>query len=282
MSRLAIHKTVKMYVNGAFIRSESGRVDAVKSTEGGVVNIPRTSRKDLRNCVEAVRSAQGKWAGRTAFNRGQILYRIGEMMEDRASTLPAELEEVHAAVDRMVHYAGWTDKIGQILSTLNPVAQAYVNYSMVRPLGIVLAVPDPADGLLGIVEATAAPLVMGDTVMVLVPSELGELAAAYSEILHVSDVPAGAVNILTGDVDEALEHAVTFEDLDGFFVFDGSISDARRAAMQLANAQVMRRMLNRSDAGRACIPVELQQLAEVQTVWMSQGVGAGIGGGPAY
>lgn len=275
MSRLPVQKTLKLYIGGKFERSESGHVLPVTSAKGQVMNVPRASRKDLRNTIEVLRKTQPGWAGKTAYNRGQILYRLAEMIEDRAETLPTSLADAHAAADRAVHHAGWSDKISAVLSTLNPVSQAYVNYSQVRPMGIVVAAPDPKDGLLGLVEATCAALLMGNSVALLIPVELGELAAAYGELLHTSDVPGGVVNLLTGDVDELLGHAARHDDLDALYVADGAITPERRKDIEVEAARVLRRRLYTRGAAAPATPSELHQLAEVQTVWMSVGVGGG-------
>lgn len=277
--RLRVQKTLKLYMGGKFERSESGHTLPITSREGQPMNVCRASRKDLRNTIETLRKSQPGWAGKTAYNRGQILYRLAEMIEDRASTLPTSLADAQAAADRAVHHAGWADKVSAVLSTLNPVAAAYVNYSQVRPLGIVVAAPDAKDGLLGLVEATCAALVMGNAVALLIPAELGELAAAYGELLHTSDVPGGVVNLLTGDVDELLGHAARHDDLDAIYI-GGAISDARRVDLERESARVMRRWLYVAGASAPAAPWELQRLAEVQTVWMSTGVGGG--GGSAY
>jgi acyl-CoA reductase-like NAD-dependent aldehyde dehydrogenase len=270
--RVTVHKTLKMYVGGAFIRSESGRVLTTRSDDGGVVNVPHASRKDLRNTVGKARAAAAGWATRSAFNRGQILYRLAEMMDGRGLSA--------AAVDRAVHYAGWTDKITAILASLNPVAQAYVNYSRIRPLGVVVAVPHSDDGLVGLVDALCAPLVMGDAVAVLVDTTVAERAVALAECLATSDMPGGIANILTGEVGEVLHVANRHDDVDGLLLFDGAISTELTRDCELEGARVMRRIA-RAPRGRPLTPLEMAHLAEVQTVWMSAG-GEIPGGGVAY
>ncbi len=278
--RLRVQKTLKLYMGGKFERSESGHTLPSTSREGQPMNVARASRKDLRNSIENLRKVQPGWAGRTAYNRGQILYRLAEMIEDRATSLPTSLADAQAAADRAVHHAGWCDKVTAVLSTLNPVAAAYVNYSQVKPLGIVVAAPDAKDGLLGLVEATCAALVMGNAVALLIPAELGELAAAYGELLHTSDVPGGTVDLLTGDVDELLSHAARHDDLDAIYVAGAAMTEARRVDIEREAARVMRRWLYVPGAKHPAAPLEMQRLAEVQTVWMSTGVGGG--GGSAY
>jgi acyl-CoA reductase-like NAD-dependent aldehyde dehydrogenase len=279
--RLSVQKTLKMYVGGKFIRSESGRITGHTNGEGIHMNIPRASRKDLRNSIEIARGALAGWSGRTAYNRGQILYRLAEMLESHSHTLPTTEADLSNAIDRAVHHAGWTDKITAILSSLNPVGSAYVNYSMVRPLGVVFAVPDPKDGLLGMIENLCAPLVMGDAVVMMVPNETAELAIALTEAIAVSDMPAGIVNILTGDIDEVLKVAVRHDDIDGLLLARGAMSTEQLIDCEVEGARVMRRLLVTAGAKSPSTPAQLAQLGEMQTVWMSSG-GNMPSGGAAY
>lgn len=267
MTRLRIDKTLKMYVGGKFVRSESGRTMPVKH-EDRTVNVPRGSRKDLRDAVRTARAAQAGWAAATAYNRGQILYRFAEMLDDRLDTLPTAKEDAAAAIDRAVHHAGWTDKVTALLSTLNPVAATYVNYSKIRPLGVVVAAPDGKDGLLGMVEALCASAVMSNATILLIPASQGVLAAALAEVLAVSDLPGGVVNVLTGDVDELLKEAAAHDDVDGLYLA-GSAGAGVREKLDIEGARVMRRLLQVPGATPAATPIELVRLAEVQTVWMS-------------
>ncbi len=266
MSRLGIDKCIKQYVGGKFIRSESGRVMSIEGRDGRTVNVPQGSRKDLRDTVRVARKAQPGWAAKTAYNRGQILYRLAEMLDDRLDSLPTDKADAVAAIDRAVHHAGWADKVTAVLSTLNPVSGTYVNYSRIRPVGVVVATPAKADGLLGLVEATCASALMGNATILLVDASAGELAAAYSESLHTSDLPGGVVNVLTGDQAELLKVASIHDDIDTLLLY-GDTPDL--AHHQREGAQVMRRIVQARPAADAASPIELQQLAEVQTVWMS-------------
>lgn len=268
MARLRIEKTVKLYVGGKFVRSESGRVMATEGKDGRPVQVPHASRKDLRDAVKTARGAQAGWAAATAYNRGQILYRLAEMLDDRLDVLPTTPEDAAAAVDRAVHHAGWSDKVTAVLSTLNPTATTYVNYSRIRPLGVVVAAPDPADGLLGMVEAACAPAVMGNATILVVDGRRGELAAAFAEALATSDLPGGVVNVLTGDPDELLLLAAAHDDVDGLYTA-GAAGRKVREKLDVQGARVMRRMLAVDGAAAPATPIELQRLAEVQTVWMS-------------
>lgn len=277
--RLSVQKTLKMYAKGAFIRSESGRVAPTTARDGGLVNVCLASRKDLRDAIGVNRAALPSWAGATAYNRGQILYRLAEMLEGRQGSLPAEREDIERAIDRAVHHAGWTDKITAMLSTLNPVAQAYVNYSMIRPVGVVVAFPDPADGLLGLVEASCQILVMGNTGTLIVPVDLGELAAAYAESLHTSDLPGGSLNVLTGSAAELLPTVNSHDDIDAVLACGRALSDEQWRGVEHDGAHVLRRLVRGPGASTPATPDQLSRLAEVKTVWMSAGSEVPQGGG---
>ena len=209
--RIEVRKTYKLYIGGAFPRSESGRSYLVTAADGTTLaNACRASRKDLRDAVRAARTAADGWAAKTAMNRGQVLYRVAELMEGRRDQFIAEVgaaegvrearaaELVDRAIDRWVWYAGWADKIAQILGSSNPVAAPYFNFTIPEPTGVVGVVAPETSSLLGLVSRLAPPLVSGNTV-VLVASESRPLpAVTLSEVLATSDVPGGVVNILTG------------------------------------------------------------------------------------
>jgi len=267
--RTPVLKTLKLYANGAFIRSESGQTMRHQTAKGAPMYLAKASRKDLRNTVLAARKAQAGWAGRTAYNRGQILYRLAEILEDRKDGFPGDANDIDQAIDRAVHYAGWSDKIEAMLSTLNPVANTYVNYSKIRPLGLVAAVPDPADGVLGLVDAIGACAVMGNATILFVGPDNAEGAIALAECLATCDMPAGVVNILTGDAKSLIEHAGRQDDLDGLRLGPSTLDAAQHVDVDTAAAQVMRRIIHTSSAATPCDPIELAKLAEVQTVWMS-------------
>jgi len=193
MSRLAVRKTYKLFVGGAFVRSESGRYD-----RAGEFNVPRASRKDVRDAVQAARKAQPAWAARTAYNRGQILYRAAEALESRGAELGVERRELEASIDVLVHYAGWTDKLQPILGGINPVAAPFLSFSLPEPTGVVgILAPDEPE-LLGLVGELAPALAAGNSAVALA-SEARPLAALdLAEVLGVSDVPTGVVNLLSG------------------------------------------------------------------------------------
>ena len=193
MSRLAVPKTYKLYVGGAFVRSESGRYDRHDDR-----NVPRASRKDVRDAVAAARAAAGPWAARTAYNRGQILYRAGEALESRAADFAVDRGEVEAAIDVLVHYAGWTDKLAAVLGGVNPVAAPFLSFSLPEPTGVVGVVAPDQPELLGLIAELAPAVAAGNTV-VAVLSEAAPLGGLdLGEVLGVSDVPGGVVNLLSG------------------------------------------------------------------------------------
>ena len=210
MSRLPITKTPKVYVGGAFIRSESARVFPLKDAAGNFfANIPQCTRKDLRNAVEAAAKAGPGWAKRTAYNRGQIIYRLGEMIEARAGEMAAALvlggaskvaaaREVSATVDRLIYYAGWTDKYEQLLGNVNPVAAPYFNFTVTEPMGIVGVLAPEESPLLALVSLFAPAITSGNAVVALASTSQPYPAILLGEMLATSDLPGGVVNLLTG------------------------------------------------------------------------------------
>ena len=213
MSRLPITKTPKVYVGGAFIRSESARVFPLRDRAGNFVgNIPQCTRKDLRNAVEAAAKAGPGWARRTGYNRGQILYRLAEMLEARsaemaealaamsasASGLTAARREVAATVDRLMYYAGWADKYEQVLGNVNPVAAPYFNFTVTEPMGVVGVIAPDMPALLGLVSLIAPVIVSGNTVVALASEKFPYPAILLGEMLATSDLPGCVVNLLTG------------------------------------------------------------------------------------
>jgi acyl-CoA reductase-like NAD-dependent aldehyde dehydrogenase len=256
-----VRKTYKLYLGGAFPRSESGRT---YEAEGH--NIARASRKDLRDAVRAARGAFGKWAGMTAYNRGQVLYRVAEMMEARASEL-AELcdgrEEVERSIDRVVWYAGWTDKLAQVLGGANPVAGPYFNFTMPEPTGVVGVVAPAEPALLGLVSRLA-PVLAGANVAVVVASEAHPRAAIeMGEVLATSDVPGGVVNILTGQRSELAPVLAAHLDVDALDLDRGDAELERVAA-----DNVKRVVFGR---GGVQSPYEISSFLELKTVWHPMG-----------
>ena len=200
MSRLAVRKTYKLWIGGAFVRSESGRHDHAAYADGAPVNIPRASRKDVRDAVTAARKAFGPWSARTAYNRGQILYRAAEALESRADQLAAvsDRDQVQDAVDVLVHYAGWTDKFHAVLGGVNPVAAPFLSFSLPEPTGVVGVVAPDEPALLGLVAEVAPALAAGNTVVAILSESQPLAGLDLAEVLGVSDIPAGVVNLLSG------------------------------------------------------------------------------------
>lgn len=217
MSRLAVNKTYKIYIGGKFPRTESGRFYPVELKDGTVTNICLGSRKDLRNSVVAARNAFGGWSSRAAFNRGQILYRIAEMLEGRKAQFIEELvavgatkaaasKEVEESIDRCVYFAGWCDKYTQLFGSVNPVASSHFNFSVHEPTGIVTIIAPESPSLLGLVSCVMPVIAGGNTCVVLASENSPHVAVTFAEVLNSSDVPGGVVNILTGKEDELVEH----------------------------------------------------------------------------
>ena len=238
MSRLPITKTPKVYVGGAFIRSESARVLPVHDADGKLLgNVPRCTRKDLRNAVEAAAAAGPGWAKRTAYNRGQILYRLAEMLESRAAELAASLAhgnaagEVAAAIDRIIYYAGWADKFAQVIGNTNPVSGPYFNFTLPEPMGVVGVLTDEAaPPLLGLLSQIVPVIVSGNTVVAFAPEAAPLPAILLGEMLAVSDLPGGVINLLTGRRAELLPTFATHEGIravDAAGVSDSRTQDAR-------------------------------------------------------
>ncbi|CAA9576548.1 MAG: Aldehyde dehydrogenase, partial [uncultured Thermomicrobiales bacterium] len=226
--RLAVRKTYKLYVNGAFPRSESGRTYEVTDAKGHfLANAARASRKDARDAVVAARGAFAKWSGTTAYNRGQVLYRVAEVMEGRHAQFCDEVAHgeglsaskaraaVDAAIDRWVWYAGWTDKLAAVLGGANPVAGPYFDFSTPEPTGVVAVLAPQQSSLLGLVSVLAPVLATGNTAVVVTSKDRPLPAVTLAEVLATSDVPGGVVNLLTGDAEELGTWLAEHADVDG-------------------------------------------------------------------
>ena len=209
-TRVPVDKTYKIYIGGKFPRTESGRYFTLDDADGAVIaNLCRGSRKDFRNAVVAARNAFDGWSASSAYLRGQILYRIAEMLEGRSDQFVAELalqglskrkakKEVESSIDRLIYYAGWSDKYQQIFSAVNPVSSSHFNFSVLEPTGVVSVIAPDDTSLLGLVSNIAPVIVGGNTCVVLASEALPLCAISFAEVLHASDVPGGVVNILTG------------------------------------------------------------------------------------
>jgi acyl-CoA reductase-like NAD-dependent aldehyde dehydrogenase len=226
MAELQVRKTYKLYVGGEFIRTESGRYDPVPDAEGQLLaNVSRGSRKDLREAVRKARAAQPGWAGRSAYLKGQILYRMAEMLDGRAEsfeellretreqTAAAARSEVRAAIDRLVYYAGWSDKYVALLGTVNPVASSYFDFSVPEPTGVVGVVAPETPDLLGLVSHLAPVIVSGNAAVVLLSEKYPLASLELAEILATSDLPAGVANLISGRKDELVPHLARHMDV---------------------------------------------------------------------
>jgi acyl-CoA reductase-like NAD-dependent aldehyde dehydrogenase len=260
VSRLPVRKTYKLYIGGAFPRSESGR-----TYEAQGQNVARASRKDVRDAVVAARAAQPKWAGATAYNRGQVLYRVAEMMEARVPEFAALCtgeDEVHRAIDRWVWYAGFADKLAQVLGSSNPVAGPYFNFTVPEPTGVVAIVAPDEPPLVGLVSRLAPALTGGNAVVALA-SEASPLAAIeLAEVLATSDVPGGVVNLLTGQRSELAPWLASHMDVNAI---DVTGADGLRADLETAAAENVKRVVSGDPDGQSLW--EISSFLELKTVW---------------
>jgi len=251
MDRLPITKTPKPYVGGAFIRSESGRTFSIRDSGGNFfANIPQCTRKDLRNAVEAAAKAGPGWAKRTAYNRGQILYRLGEMLEARRQEMldtvasfdagkPTAAQELDLTIDRIIYYAGWADKYEQVLGNVNPVASAHFNFTVTEPMGVVGVIAPDAPSLLGLISLIVPIIVSGNTVVALASQQTPYPAILLGEMLATSDLPGGVVNILTGFRKELVPTFATHTHLRAI----SAAADAdERKAIRLGAAESVKRV----------------------------------------
>jgi acyl-CoA reductase-like NAD-dependent aldehyde dehydrogenase len=246
-------KTYKLLINGQFVRSESGRAFEVRTASGEfLANVAQASRKDLRDAVQAARKAQPSWAQRTAYNRGQILYRIAEMLESRRAAFEQELmlatgvgeanavREVDAAIDRWVYYAGWSDKWSALLSSLNPVAMPMHNFTLPEPVGVV-GVVCPDEAPLASLTSLLAPLIVsGNTAVVIVSERYPTIGLSFAEVLETSDLPAGVVNLLAGFRDELLPHLSTHLEVDALNLC--GVPEHQRAEWEATAAETVKRL----------------------------------------
>lgn len=280
-ARLPVEKTYKIYIGGKFPRTESGRYFPLEDQKGAVIaNICRGSRKDFRNAVVAARSAFAGWSAATAYLRGQILYRIAEMLEGRHDQFVAELvlqgvgkrkakKEVDATVDRLIYYAGWSDKYQQVFSSVNPVNSSHFNFSVLEPTGVVSMLAPDDSGLLGLISNIAPAIVGGNTCVVLASELMPLCAISFAEVLHASDVPAGVVNILTGFREELSTQFASHMDVNAVVYCDGDLEVAK--SIQIEAADNMKRVISRVDARWAeesgQSPYFVRDTQETKTTW---------------
>ena len=277
--RLAVRKTYKLFIGGAFPRSESGRVYPVLGRRGALLgNAAQASRKDARDAVTAARAAAGKWSGATAYNRGQVLYRVAEMLEGRAAQFTAEVaaaenirqpragQQVDAAIDRWVWYAGWPDKVAQIAGAANPVAGPYFNFSIPEPTGVVAVIAPQESSLLGLVSVIAPVIATGNTAVVVASQDRPLPAISLSEVLATSDLPGGVVNVLTGSTAELAPVLAGHMDVNAIDLT--GVPETDRAGLERLAADNVKRVFA---AGQdwAAPPTTRRMLAflETKTVW---------------
>ncbi len=284
--RLGVLKTYKLYVGGKFPRTESGRYYKLTSPAGEVLaNLCQASRKDFREAVVAARAAQGKWASATAYLRGQVLYRVAEMLEGRSAQFASELVQMGAepdearaqvacAIDRMVYYAGWCDKYQQVFSSVNPVASSHFNFSVPEPTGVVSIIAPESSGLAGLVSVIAPVIVGGNACVVLASNSQALSAITLAEVLHTSDLPAGVVNLLTGDRAELLEHFASHMDVNAL-VYCGNDPAEIEQLRTHATANLKRTLTrDRTDYlnDQAQSPYDILDTVEIKTTWHPIGV----------
>jgi acyl-CoA reductase-like NAD-dependent aldehyde dehydrogenase len=287
--REEVRKTYKLYLGGAFPRSESGRSYAVHDSKGGfLANAAHASRKDARDAVQAARKAFRGWSTRTPYNRGQVVYRIAEVMEGRRAQLADEVQRgegltkrqaeavVDLSVDRLVWYAGWADKIAQVVGGTNPVAAPYFNFSLPEPTGVVAVVAPQASSLLGLVSVVAPVVVTGNTVVVATSAERPVPAVTLSEILATSDVPGGVVNVLTGALSDTVPTLAAHMDVNALDLtgLAGDPDTARN--LEIEAAENLKRVL-RAPASEPDWTAEpgldrLTRFLETKTVWHPVGI----------
>jgi len=265
LSRLPVKKTYKLFIGGAFPRSESGRTLVVEGA-----NIARGSRKDIRDAVRIARQAGAGWAAATAYNRGQVLYRLAEMMEDRRiglAEVSAGNTEVDRAIDRVVWYAGWADKLAQVIGSANPVAGPYFNFTVPEPTGVVGIIAPQRPALLGLVTRLLPAMVGANTVVVIASDAHPRAAIELAECIATADVPAGVVNIITGMRSELAPVLAAHMDVSGLDV-GGADGDA--AELERLGAENVKRIVH----GRADhqSPYEIAAFMELKTVWHPVGM----------
>lgn len=279
--RLNVLKTYKLYIDGKFPRAESGRYTVLKSSRGlDLANVSVASRKDLRDAVTSARNAQLKWANATAYNRGQIFYRMAEILEGRraqfieeivlqGSTEQAARVEVETSIDRLVYFAGWSDKYQQVFSAVNPVASSHFNFSVLEATGVVSIVAPEENSLLGLVSSIAPTIVGGNTCVALASFEKPLCSITFAEVLQTSDLPQGVVNILTGTRKELIPHFSSHMDVNA--VLCCGVSDEESARLEkeaLSNLKRVVRFNPKDWYSPECEdPYRIMDLQEIKTTW---------------
>ncbi len=274
---MEVMKTYKMFIGGAFPRTESGRYYELKNAKGEfVANICRGSRKDFRNAVVTARSAQKSWAGKSAYNRSQIVYRIAEIMQQRKSQFVDELtrlgytttkanKEFDAAIDLLVYYAGWCDKYVQVSSAVNPVASSHFNFSIPEPTGVVAVIAHQDGPLVGLLQAIIPAIAGGNTVVVLASETYAVSAVSFAEVLATSDVPGGVVNILTGFANELSPIMASHMDVNALVAF--CLEKPMIKSIAEACADSVKRFRNHPDIPTKGSLDLIMELQEIKTTW---------------
>ncbi|MCH8903887.1 MAG: aldehyde dehydrogenase family protein [Bacteroidetes bacterium] len=279
--RIKVLKTYKIYIDGKFPRSESGRYYKLKDSKGNhITNMSRASRKDFRNAVVAARNAVSSWSDRTGFNRGQIIYRIAEMLETRKAQFIWELvsqgisrensvNEVNTAIDRLVYYAGWADKYQQIFSSVNPVNASYFNFSVPEPTGVVGIIAPEEFSFIGLISNIIPAILGGNTCVVLASESMPLTAISFAEVLQSSDVPAGVVNILTGFEKELVSHFSGHMDVNAIIYTRND--PAQIKAIQISATSNLKRIHIRKDQNwmspESQNPYIILDNQEIKTIW---------------
>lgn len=279
LTDLAVNKTYKLYINGAFPRTESGRYTVLQNSKGRfVANICLGSRKDFRNAVVAARNAQQDWQDRSAYNKSQIVYRIAEMLDQRRSIFVKEMTElgytvknaeaeVSMAVDTLVYYAGWCDKYTQVFSSVNPVVSSHFNFSVPEPMGVVAIMAPNDSSVLGIVQAVIPAICGGNTVVALASEKYPTTAITFAEVLATSDVPAGVINIITGSREELKKHFASHMDVNALVVWDAKEKGLAKEMGTIAAENVKRVKFYESETLNHSNPYFIIDLQEIKTTW---------------
>ena len=281
MSRIDVLKTYKIFIAGKFPRTESGRYFDLKNNKGNLLaNMCLSSRKDFRNAVVAARKVQKSWGNLTSLNRGQILYRIAEMLEGRKSQFIEELMmtgssknhakiEVDKSIDRLIYYAGWSDKFQQIFSSINPVSSSHFNFSIPQAIGVVSVIAPNEFPLLGLISVVA-PVIVGGNTCVLLSSEVNPMVSiSFAEVLNTSDVPHGAVNILTGERKELISHFASHNDVNSI-IYCGDNNEEIKQIENLSVGNLKRVSIYKRknwDNENSQSPYFIEKHHEVKTIW---------------
>ena len=281
MARLEVQKTYKIFINGQFPRTESGRYYPLLNKKGKLIaNISLSSRKDFRNAEVAARNAFGGWSARSAFNKSQILYRIAEILEGRKEQFISELilqgassasakTEVDLSIDRLIYYAGWCDKYGALFSSVNPVASSHYNFSNPEPTGVVAIIASETSSLLGLVTSIAPVIAGGNTCVVLASESMPLCAVTFAEVLNTSDVPAGVVNIITGKCDELHTHFSSHKDMNALVYYRNNKLEIKaikeNASLNVKRVYIYDKLNLFSDKAES--PYYIMDLQEIKTTW---------------